>query len=1385
MRKSGNILLSLVAAAVAAGCSGGQGDVNRVQPNYYPKSQFQGEWYTRDTVIDVPYENAMLFEGLATGMEKIRWEIQENALIAYRTTEHVIGADGHSDTGKPEFETVAAWAISSHFDIVREYNPATGEQTNVLSENSSDRPWWEREYIRVDWSRNIVSNYAALQPIMAEISNGSGADYWVQAFEEDNPDRVEVEKDYIGVVGKYNVLADPYACYMFVEFFFQNGDTSACLPTNIKVRSSFVKVDPNRPRMQPLPYPDRERLAADLDGDHEIEKDEQLSSVLRICTSANPDGSCTVVDNVPQVTYVECTQEVIDALNQDPFYSRYQYTKSDCGEYEQARASYFEKFGFFRTERPAYDRDYGHSEKNRVLLANRWNIWESNYDKDGMPIPYAQRKPRTVVYYLNPDFPENLYPEAFEIGRQFNLAFVETVAGLQGKEVGKPGYDPMQDPAYANMKVFEVRPNACSPDNVRKFVKDKGLEDVAGRVIGSMANLDFSNLERVCAALEQNSSFRWQKNGDLRYSFVYWVDRPQLAGPLGFGPSYADPETGEIINGTAYVYGAGVDKYAAFATDIVQVMRGEQALDDVISGDNIRAIVAFGQKRDAANRESLAAQREDLRRRLQEFELRGNGQPGLPDLGPSGNPGAKSKEEIFADLRQAAGSRLVEVPHGFAESRLSLLRQDPELERALVDTEGLMLAGWRPGDDITDELVRKASPIGLMEREKLRKAYEDRFAGKNCVMLESFTDPSVIGLAMQYDAGNKTRQEIYDDLRKEIFLGVTLHEVGHTVGLRHNFSGSYDALNYFDRFWEIRANYPDDINQAVGLASGEDKVALQACIERAEDWKIDPPTASDCLRGPEFKISSIMDYGARFNSDFGGLGKYDHAAIRFGYGELVDVFADEVGVPADEVDYNLFIKNYKEIPDWLGGPQNIKNRRVRSYAGLVKDRMQQIRSRSTPDALPRLNAATGACEANCENFDLGAVEVPYKFCSDEYASYEDMDCKRWDEGASQEEIVDSAIKRYETYYPFNAFRRGRVNWNPNAWLSDLGGRTLNHFIRTYQFYLYFGRYYERLPVGDDLAQAAINGLNMMGEILQQPEDGWYCKYDGKFYNERNLQGCNAQTQGDKFYMPLGVGKPHWSRFSNSYHFNFDSIGAAYDKRITLSALTVNSAYFFGVDNLDVRRFSLSYYQLYRPEMIDLMRGIMTGDFEKYAGYVVKEDNELVYKPRRIFDPNALSSGGGDNVGVLAPAIANDYGMTLDTAVYGTLYLSSPYDGALDFNNYMKASVKGSWDDVDWGNIDRNDPNIYVEMTDPITRKTYTAVNSVDGLSITHQLLTRAKDYLDRYWQPAKDRLEAADPGSEEYRKAKADMEGYEQDFRFQLETLDWARRLNRLIEFGT
>jgi hypothetical protein len=60
--------------------------------------------------------------------------------------------------------------------VVREYNALTGEETNVISENTMDRPWYERDFIRVNWSRNLVASFAFLDDQVAQ----SPMDYFVQ-----------------------------------------------------------------------------------------------------------------------------------------------------------------------------------------------------------------------------------------------------------------------------------------------------------------------------------------------------------------------------------------------------------------------------------------------------------------------------------------------------------------------------------------------------------------------------------------------------------------------------------------------------------------------------------------------------------------------------------------------------------------------------------------------------------------------------------------------------------------------------------------------------------------------------------------------------------------------------------------------------------------------------------------------------------------------------------------------------------------------------------------------------------------------------------------------------------------------------------------------------
>src|SRR5581483_3751413 len=138
------------------------GTINRVQPNYFDKmdlipNQYQiltsdtsqtpttitadilarePVFYTQTTLISKPTTTG--FTGLTSYSEsdKIRWEVTETFLRARQVYEFINDAPNASTgIGNDPWNTgdvVAAYAITSHFDIRRDYNPTTGEELNVV-----------------------------------------------------------------------------------------------------------------------------------------------------------------------------------------------------------------------------------------------------------------------------------------------------------------------------------------------------------------------------------------------------------------------------------------------------------------------------------------------------------------------------------------------------------------------------------------------------------------------------------------------------------------------------------------------------------------------------------------------------------------------------------------------------------------------------------------------------------------------------------------------------------------------------------------------------------------------------------------------------------------------------------------------------------------------------------------------------------------------------------------------------------------------------------------------------------------------------------------------------------------------------------------------------
>ena len=288
---SRRFLLSVAMAVVAAGCSR-NGDVNRVQPNVTKKSDLlDGVWNYRNTVTWTPANTGFTYEGETGTMEKLVFEVQEDRLIGYRAYPLIVGAEANIDPASIVSGTTAkycsaagdchggqkyygapivAFPIMSQFDIQRGYNPATLEDTNVISENSSDRPWSEREYLRVNWSVNELNQTRHLE--YGSILNATGfssTQSWIQPNESvDDPADLptfEYDKDqhltYMDVTARY--MANPDTTYFegfgYVPLCFFGGGYSStydCSSSEIRMRISMAKTDPKVTRdYESLVYP--------------------------------------------------------------------------------------------------------------------------------------------------------------------------------------------------------------------------------------------------------------------------------------------------------------------------------------------------------------------------------------------------------------------------------------------------------------------------------------------------------------------------------------------------------------------------------------------------------------------------------------------------------------------------------------------------------------------------------------------------------------------------------------------------------------------------------------------------------------------------------------------------------------------------------------------------------------------------------------------------------------------------------------------------------------------------------------------------------------------------------------------------------------------------
>lgn len=1283
----GAVALSVLGGA--PGCAEERAPIDRVQSNAVPKSYFvrpgadgrylrdSDSWYFRATITDVPATQATAFTGAAGSMYRVRWRITEDGkeLQAYREDPDILGSgDLH---GGP----VAAFPIVSHFDVRRGYNPSTGEELNVIEENTTDRPWAEREYMRVDWGTNKISQAMFVAPGFEAIS--ASTTYIEDPTSSDHP---IFQRDYVDVTARYTVRPDLRACY----FYYRD---ARCGPGEISARLSFMKV---RERdYAPREYPDRVLLRGD-DG-----------APLRT-PSGEPVG-------LP----------VMDA------------------------------FGFFRTERATYDRRMGTLEQRQLYRANTWNLWREWFARDeagdvvtderGEPVllPYAAREVRPIVYHLNPEFPEELRSVARETADAYNDAFSETVAALRLLEGRAPG----AALSYAELR-GEVRAMAERGERVFVLCPNNPVEPGDPEACGAPGTL--------------------ARQGDLRYSFMHWVDKPQPSGPLGFGPSYADPITGEIVSASAYVYGAGLDTYAQNAVDIVNLLNGTTKDFDFISGLETDEYVRRLARGESPGPEASA---------VPGFAGIAPGKPGF-DLAVAQESVDRAVDRPLLATIAASGAPLAVGPSG-AERR-AMIRGTP-LERKIFDTpETRLLAGKTPDEALTDDDVRRVADyvshgdLVKSENERLR------FLGENgCYLDSALVDDSVVGLARELaerypTAGSPGEREaaqhrMWSEIRAHILRGLLEHEVGHTVGLRHNFEGSSDALNFFDGFWELK---------------GESLSFGAPMTERQKRGRM-----------TELQYSTVMDYGARFNASIRGLGKYDYAAIRFGYGDLVEAFprgsvvdplytasADGFaglfsGYSAEVLeDLNRHYRHYTQIPG-----------QFRRGADALRRESREIRPFS--DVLENARRAYAAAGGNTDavktTSDHGGYDVvPYRYCGDEHAGTASRPlCQRWDEGMDPFEVVSDAMGRYRQYYVFDAFTRGRVTGASllSGYMGKLVTRYFSHVHQQYIHWLFYQGTFERQwravlnARGDGLEKGFIThedwfkdpagglpatlattwGIDRLIDVLGTPDVGVYLPNmdsapapDGSFFAQatsspyacRDARGARIKcgSNGELLTLDIADGARYrHTRYDTAsgqgFHSRIQSVGSFYDKIAALSTLTNTATNFVGQDQTDAVSYRIGFYLAYPKAMSGVIGGIATDSFDEYAWRTdAGEDGAPT-----LMTPNVLQTLGGSDGAKRRAAPRSLRGKPIDSGWY---FFYKAY--ALLFSMAeFQSNFSQSWNDavrvwcVGCGEAFTPGPGLEpVTMTDPMSGKQYAAIAYQDGRYSPGAELVKKGDELAREYE---------------------------------------------------
>ncbi|WP_104400763.1 zinc-dependent metalloprotease [Vibrio penaeicida] len=413
------------------------------------------------------------------------------------------------------------------------------------------------------------------------------------------------------------------------------------------------------------------------------------------------------------------------------------------------------------------------------------------------------------------------------------------------------------------------------------------------------------------------------KVGDIRTNVIHIVPEASQAGLLGFGPSTANPLTGEIVSAYTIMY-PGVSKMGVSSgwDELARLYNKNQLAQPYESEGMSAGAVAsnasyIGSHLATVESEDVTAVRSLARQ-----------SPAPVDVLPS---------EDLPEYEQ--------------------VDLDAELEKENKRLQYMMENNMYPAElsSISSKIVANKTDITELD------FFEDGF----------FTNPQADAqfrtLKSWSDLSPVQRDAVTHSFTVHQYLTTLVHEIGHNIGLRHNFSGSFDHHNFYTK------------NQASALN----------------------------LKGIS-ATSSIMDYTPSEINVHPAFGLYDRAALRFAYQRKVEVHPeiDENILTRSEVNYAKSTAKY-ELLD-LASYDDQKRKDLSERSALSELIYNSDLTQSGKELKEYKFCTDGRGRATSES-----------------------GCLVFDEGSSFEEITDSLIARYHRTFESRNSRKDRVEFNEN------------------------------------------------------------------------------------------------------------------------------------------------------------------------------------------------------------------------------------------------------------------------------------------------------------------------------------------------------------------